>query len=117
MIYHVRARLRPETAQDLVRKLNDGTIAGQVPDGAEMVASLKRAVVGDDGIAQWTELCFCPTPLQHERATVLDTHFDHITTEPVSAHQRFDGTRFMKQLELHATSDDTEPRSQSVRGS
>ena len=99
MIYHVRARLRPETARDLLSKISDGTIASQAPDGAEIVASLNRAVVGEDGVVEWTELCFCPTPLRHERATVLDGHFDHITTEPVSEHQRFHGAPFMPHLE------------------
>ncbi len=63
---------------------------------------MKRAVVADDGVVEWTELCFCPTPLQHERATVLDTYFDGITTEPELAHRTFEGTPLMRHLELQA---------------
>lgn len=111
MIYHVRARFRPDMAQDLLNKLSDGRIARQIPDGNEIVASLKRAVVTDDGIVEWTELCFCPTPLQHERSTVLDAHFDNITTEPVSAHKKFEGTPLMEHLEslarVHSMKADT----------
>lgn len=102
LIYHVRATLRPETVQELLRKLGDGSIAKQVPDGAEIVASMKRAVIAADGVVEWTELCFCPTPLQHERSTVLDIYFDDITTEPVSAHQAFEGTPLMQHLEAQA---------------
>ena len=99
MIYHVRARFRPETASDLLNKLGDGTIGRQVPDGSEIVASMNRAVITEDGVVEWTELCFCATPLQHERSTVLDSYFDDIVTERTSAHQRFDGTPFMQHLE------------------
>ncbi len=98
MLYHVRARLRPESAPELMRKLGDGTIAGQTPDGAEIVASLDRAVVTPDGVVEWTEMCFCSPPLKHERATVLDAHFTDIATEPVGEHQRYEGTPFMQHL-------------------
>jgi hypothetical protein len=110
VIYHVRARFRPETAKDLLRQLGDGTIAKQVPDGAEIVASMERAVVSEDGVVEWTELCFCPTPLQHERSTVLDTYFDDITTERVSTHQKFEGSPFMEHLETHADKSSQEDR-------
>ncbi len=99
MSYHVRARFRPETAHELLDKLRDGTIASQVPDGNEIVAALNRAVLTEGGVVEWTELCFCPTPLQHERSTVLDAHFDGISTEPASAHQNFEGTPFVRHLE------------------
>ena len=45
MIYRVTARFKPATAGELRRRLDDGTIAAQQPDGQEMVDSLRRAVV------------------------------------------------------------------------
>ena len=51
--------------------LNDGTINAQKPDGSEIVASMKRAVVKGDKVS-WYETCFCSPPLQHERSTVYD---------------------------------------------
>jgi hypothetical protein len=73
-----------------------------MPDGAEIVASMNRAVLNDAGEVEWSELCFCATPLAHARATVLDAHFDSITTEPIQAHRRYDGTPFMEHLKREA---------------
>lgn len=98
MIYHVRAKFREETANEFLSKLTDGTIANQRPDGPEMVASMKRAVVKADGWTEWSEMCFCRTPLDHERSTVLDLHFDDITTTPIEDHTVFEGRPFMDYL-------------------
>lgn len=98
MIYHVRARLKAEHAAVLLEKLTDGRIARQRPDGSEIVASLERAVVNEDGTVEWSEMCFCATPLQHERSTVLDHHFDDITTEPIDAYESYPGRPFMDYL-------------------
>ena len=80
MIYRVTARFKPATAGELRRRLDDGTIAAQQPDGQEMVDSLRRAVVKDDGGVMWSERCYCQPPLAHERATILDHYFDDIVT-------------------------------------
>ncbi len=98
MIYHVRARLRPERAAEFLRRLTDGSIARQRPDGAEIVAAMERATVGKDGVVEWSEMCFCSPPLQHERETVLDAHFTDLTTEPIEAHARYLGAPFMDHL-------------------
>ena len=50
MIYHVQARFRADTAAEFLAKLTDGTISGQRPDGAELVASMQRAVVNSRGL-------------------------------------------------------------------
>ena len=39
---------------------------------SEIVAAMARARVGSDGTVRWTETCFCPTPLKHERETVAE---------------------------------------------
>jgi hypothetical protein len=98
MIYHVRAKFREDTAAAFLAKLTDGTIENQRPDGRELVASMKRAVVSDDGLIEWSELCYCDSPLAHERATVLDSHFDEISTEPIDAHESYSGRAFMDYL-------------------
>ena len=105
MIYHVRARLNEQQATALLKKLANGTIARQRPDGSELVASLERAVVNDDGLVEWSEMCFCPSPLLHERTTVLDQHFDYIVTEPINAHANYPGRAFMQYLGEFATID------------
>ena len=98
MIYKVCARLRPGTEAALLAKLTDGTIAGQRPDGAEIVASMERAVLTGDGQVEWSETCYCSPPLAHERETVLDHHFDAISTHEIAAYERYDGTPLMDHL-------------------
>ncbi len=98
MIYHVRARLKDRHAAALLEKLTNGSIARQRPDGSEIVASMHRAVVTDGGLVEWSEMCFCPSPLQHERTTVLDHHFEDIVTEPIGGHEVYQGRPFMDHL-------------------
>jgi hypothetical protein len=98
MIYKVRAQLRPGTEAALLHKLTDGSVAAQHPDGAEIVAAMERAVITGDGHVEWSETCYCSPPLAHERETVLDHHFDDISTEEISAYQHYDGTPLMAHL-------------------
>ncbi len=98
MIYHVTATFREDTATDFLQKLTDGTVASQKPDGAEIVASMARAVLAEDGKVHWSEMCFCSTPLHHERTTVLDHHFDGIETQPIDGHETYEGRPFMEYL-------------------
>ena len=98
MIYHVRARFREDTAESLLEKLSNGSIGKQQPDGPELVASMRRAVVNGNGVVEWSEMCFCPSPLHHERATVLDLHFDDIVTEPIDGHTLYEGESFLNYL-------------------
>ena len=98
MIYEVRARFKAGTALDFLEKLTDGTIQSLKPDGAEMVASMNRAVVTADGLVEWSEQCFCSTPLAHERATVLDTYFEDLSTVPIDDYCEYEGESFMGYL-------------------
>ena len=104
MHYRVRAQLREETAGELRRLLRDGTIARQKPDGQEIVESMERAVVTESGTIEWSEACYCETPLQHERSTVYDRFFDGLTTEPVDGYQSHDGRPFLDYLDGLASS-------------
>ncbi|HEX9744328.1 MAG TPA: hypothetical protein VGB30_02780 [bacterium] len=98
MYYRVTAKFKTDTASDFLSKLTDGTIEDQDPDGPEIVASMKRAVVASDGTVHWTETCYCPTPLAHERATVLDFHFVDLRTEEIDEDPDLTGKPFMEYL-------------------
>ncbi len=97
-IYRVCARFKDETADAFLARLTDGSIAAQRPDGTEIVAAMERARVQPDGMVVWSEMCFCPTPLAHERETVFDAHFDHLTTKVISDRTIFNGRPFMDHL-------------------
>lgn len=98
MIYQVKAKFNYDKAREFYQKLLNGTIEKQRPDGAEIVSSMKRATIDDNGDINWTELCYCPTPLQHERATVYDTYFTEMKTEAISNYKTFEGSSFMEKL-------------------
>jgi len=91
MIYKVKARVIEETIGEFYRKLADGTVSKQRPDGEEIVASMKRAVLTAPGVAEWYEMCFCPTPLYHERQTQYDLYFTDMTAEPAEARGEIKG--------------------------
>ncbi len=98
MHYAVTARFYSDTAAEFHRRLTDGTIKSQKPDGKEIVASMKRAKIDGKGIVRWSEVCYCPTPLEHERATVYDRFFEDIDTEEIDHYIEFDGEDFMGHL-------------------
>jgi hypothetical protein len=103
MYYRVRARFREQTAGALRQALRD-TIPKQHPDGQEIIDSMERAVVAADGTIEWSEVCYCPTPLQHERSTVYDRYFDDLTTETVEGYPTQEGEPFLAHLDRLAES-------------
>jgi len=98
MIYKIKAKFDYTKAKGLYKKLTNGTIQRQKPDGPEMVNSMNRASIDDNGDVNWTELCYCPTPLMHERTTVYDLYFSDMKTEPIKNHKEFEGKSFMERL-------------------
>ncbi len=102
MIYKVRARIIEDKVGEFYSKLTDGTIANQRPDGPEMVAAMKRAVRTNSGLTEWYETCFCPTPLQHERATQYDFYFTEMTTELVDDYGEVEGESLWSYLASRA---------------
>lgn len=98
MLYAVSAKLIADRAREFHTRLTDGSIAAQRPDGSEIVAAMQRARIAPDGTARWTETCFCPTPLRHERATVLDRYFTGIETKAIDKPMTFDGAPLMERL-------------------
>jgi len=99
MYYAVKAKYIPSAMPDFYKILTDGTILNQKPDGKEIVESMRRAKITESGVVQWTEQCFCPTPLKHERETVLDRFFTDVETEEVSDYVEYEGESFMELLE------------------
>ena len=98
MIYKVQARYIKDKTGDFFQKLTDGTIASQQPDGKEIVSSMKKAIVVGEGIIEWFELCYCDTPLKHERETVYNFYLNDITTELVDNKGEIKGHSFWNYL-------------------
>jgi hypothetical protein len=98
MLYAVSAKLFSDRAPEFNTRLTNGSIAAQRPDGAEIIAAMRRARVAPDGTVRWTETCYCSTPLQHERATVLDRYFTDIETRVIDRSETFDGAPLMDLL-------------------
>jgi hypothetical protein len=97
MRYTIRANPRIEAMARFWKILNDGTVGNQKPDGHEIVASMKRAVIAG-GRAEWSETCYCTPPLQHERSTIYDQFFTDIEIEPVDTEDGLKGERFWDYL-------------------
>ena len=109
MYYRVRGRLREEAAAEFRRLLRGGTIARQRPDGQQIVESMERAVVTSGGVVEWSQVCYCPTPLRHERSTVYDRFFDDMVTEPAEGYLSHDGRPFLAHLDELADSTERRP--------
>ena len=99
MKYKVTAIPVKDRVADFYEALSNGTITNQKPDGAEIVASMKRAKMTESGKVEWFETCFCSSPLKHERETVLDCFFTHIETELVEEFGEIEGLPYWQILE------------------
>jgi hypothetical protein len=82
MKYSIRAQPKIDQLPTLWTILTDGTVEKQEPDGREIIASMKRAVIVN-GEARWSETCFCNPPLLHERNTVYDRFFTEMEIKPL----------------------------------
>jgi hypothetical protein len=98
MKYAIRAKPRIDKLHRLWTILNDGTIEQQDPDGKEILASMRRAVIVD-GEAKWSETCFCTPPLRHERSTVYDQFFTNMEIKPLTNLAPPGGERFWDYLQ------------------
>jgi hypothetical protein len=103
MFYSVKARYISSGLAEFHRKLTNGTILRQRPDGQEIVESMRRARLTEDGMVQWSEVCYCSPPLEHERQTVYDHYFTEIETKVVDGYVQFDGQPFMNFLAATVT--------------
>ena len=98
MIYSVKAKFIKEKMKEFFQMLTDGTIENQKPDGTEILNSMKRAKITESGIIEWSEMCFCPSPLKHERQTVYDKFFSNMEIEIIDDYTEFEGESFFDYL-------------------
>ncbi|GBF24500.1 hypothetical protein MnTg01_00839 [archaeon MnTg01] len=99
MIYSIKAQYIEEKMGEFYQKLTDGTIQNQKPDGQEIVNSMKRAKITAPKIIQWSEMCFCSTPLKHERETIFDHFLTDLETKTIDDKVEFVGESFFDFLE------------------
>jgi len=95
VIYSVKARFIEEKMQEFYQKLIDGTIKSQEPDGNEIIESMKRAKITVPNVIQWSEMCFCSTPLKHERETIYDNFLTDMETTIIDDYVEYEGEFFM----------------------
>ncbi len=98
MIYSIKAKFISEKMEDFFKSLTDGTIENQKPDGQEILNSMKCAKITGPQIICWSEMCFCPTPLKHERQTVYDKFFSEMEIKLVNEYVQFEGESFFDYL-------------------
>ena len=98
MIYQVEARFIKNKGKEFYQLLNSETLKKQSPDGPEIIASMHRATLDSSGLVRWTEMCFCPTTLYHERSTVLDKFFTDLKTKSIEKHEKFEGESFIEHI-------------------
>jgi len=60
---------------------------------------MKRAKITEPNTIQWSEMCFCPTPLKHERETVYNHFLTNMETEIIDKYAEFDSELFFEFLE------------------
>ena len=95
MIYSVKARFIEEKTREFYQKLTDGTIKNQEPDGNEIIESMKRAKITAPNVIEWSEMCFCSTPLKHERETIYDNFLIDFETARIDDYVEYEGEFFM----------------------
>jgi len=99
VIYSVKAKFIEDKTKEFYQKLTDGTIQNQKPDGQEIVAAMRRAKITSSNVIEWSEMCFCPTPLKHERETIYDHFLTDFETKTIDDYLDFDGESFFAYLE------------------
>jgi len=95
VIYSVKARFIEEKTREFYQKLTDGTIKSQEPDGNEIIESMKRAKITAPNVIEWSEMCFCSTPLKHERETIYDNFLIDFKTTRIDDYVEYEGEFFM----------------------
>jgi hypothetical protein len=98
MLYLVTARPIAAEMPRFWALLTDGTVEAQEPDGREIVASMRRAVMNGDKV-EWQETCYCSPPLRHERATIYDQFFTDVETRSLARSTTQKGESFWHHLE------------------
>ena len=87
MRYLVTARVKTGQADALARAIDEGTLGTGSIAGDEYLRNMNEARQLDDGRVQWVEVCYCPTPLQEERA-YWEEYFDLVKVQDAHARTR-----------------------------
>ncbi len=83
--YLVRARLKPERADELAERVKRREFLAMQPFGQALTYALENARRDPaTNEAVWEEEDYCTPPLAMERAAVLDHYFDNIRVERVA---------------------------------
>jgi len=98
MIYKVQARFIEGKREEFYKLINSVKLKIQWPDGPYIIGAMKKATIDSSGLVRWTELCYCPSPLWHERKTVYDKFFTDMETEVVDKHEDFEGESFIDSI-------------------
>jgi hypothetical protein len=56
---------------------------------------MKRAKIIEPNVIQWSEMCFCSSPLKHERETVYNQFLEDIETKVIDEYVEYEGEFFM----------------------
>jgi len=100
MLYKVKAKLDKLKMKAFFTALMDGSVTSQEPDGAKIVNAMQKALMPDAETLEWYEVCYCDTPLKHERETVYDKYLHGIETTLVyEIKDDIKGTSFWDYLE------------------
>ena len=75
MRYLVTARLKADRKHSLLEAIDDKSLGRGSVAGGEYLRNMNQARKTADGQLRWVEVCFCPTPLQEERA-YWEEYFD-----------------------------------------
>jgi len=103
MLYHVKAKYIEEKLSEFYSLLTSGEVEKLHTAGSSIVkAMLEDAVETEPGTIEWTEKCFCETPLELERDLVFDTFLTDMETAPVEDSLNFSGTPFSEILKKNA---------------
>ena len=100
MLYKIKAKIKPETLKDFFTVLTDGSVETQKPDGTTILKAMKEALMVDSSHIEWYEVCYCSTPLRHERETVYEKYLtDFKTTMVYEVKDDIKGKLFWSYLE------------------
>jgi hypothetical protein len=87
MRYLVTAKVRAGREKALDRAIGDGSLGRGSIAGDEYQRNRESAREFDDGLVQWVEVCYCPTPLAEERP-YWEEYFDLLKVQDAHARSR-----------------------------
>src|SRR5262249_17004887 len=96
MRYLVTAKVKAGQEEALDRSIEKGTLGRGSVAGDEYLRNMAEARQFDDGLVQWVEICYCPTPLREERS-YWEEYFELLKVQDAHARSRcrdLNGTQY-----------------------